>query len=168
MVPWTVEILSVGLIAGGYSAALVFLKRPNTRFDPTLSSMRDLVVLILVAVASAAFVASTYVGLKIATGLLPAQDFMAATLRYWIGDVIGILGLTPFGMFALTRRRILPISAETALQCAAIVGALVIVFGFAEEREFQLFYLLFLPIIWMAMRNGTEGVSAGILIRNSA
>ena len=43
VVPWTVEILSAGLIGGGYSAALVFLRRSSTRFDPTLSSMRDLV-----------------------------------------------------------------------------------------------------------------------------
>ena len=122
VVPWTVEILSVGLIAGGYAVALAFLRRSSTRFDPTLSSMRDLVLLILVAAASAAFVASSYVGLRIAAGLLPAKDFMAATLRYWIGDVIGILVLTPFALFALTRRRILPMSTETALQCAAIVG----------------------------------------------
>ena len=162
--PLIVEVLSVVLIAGVYSAALIFLTRAKTRFDPTLSSMRDLVVLILVVAASAAFVALSYVGLRIAAGLLPARDFMAATSRYWIGDVIGVLGLTPFALFALTRQRILPMSAETGLQCAAIVGALVVVFGFAEEREFQLFYLLFLPIIWMAVRNGTEGASVGILI----
>ena len=162
--PWTVEFLSVGLIAGGYAAALVFLTSAKTRFNPTLPAMRDLVALILVAAASAAFVASSYVGLRIAAGLLPAKDFTAATLRYWIGDVIGILALTPFALFALTRRRILSMSIETGLQCAAIIGALVIVFGFAEEREFQLFYVLFLPIIWMAVRNGTEGASVGILI----
>ena len=163
-VPWSVEILSGVAIAGGYSTALAFLKRSKTRFDPTLPTMRDLVALILVATASGAFVASSYVGLRIAAGLLPTKDFMAATFRYWLGDVIGVLGLTPFGLFVFTRRRMLPISIETGLQCTAIVGALVIVFGFAEEREFQLFYLLFLPIIWMAVRNGTEGVSVGILI----
>ena len=160
--PWSVEILSVAAIGGGYSAALVFLQRSN--FDPALSSMRDLVVLMLVAAASAAFVASSYVGLTIAAGLLTARDFMAAALRYWIGDVIGILVLAPFALFALTRRRILPMSMETALQCAAVVCALMLVFGIAEEREFQLFYVLFLPIVWIAVRNGTEGVSAGILI----
>ena len=154
----------MGLIAGGYAAALVFLTSAKTRFNPTLPAMRDLSALILVAAASAAFVASSYVGLRIAAGLLPAKDFTAATLRYWIGDVIGILALTPFALFALTRRRILSMSIETGLQCAAIIGALVIVFGFAEEREFQLFYVLFLPIIWMAVRNGTEGASVGILI----
>src|SRR5271166_5082957 len=98
------------------------------------------------------------------TGLLTAKDFVAAALRYWIGDVIGIVVLAPFALFALTRRRILPMSMETALQCAAVVCALVLVFGIAEEREFQLFYVLFLPIVWMAVRNGIEGVSGGILV----
>ena len=126
--------------------------------------MRDLVVLMLVAAASAAFVASSYVGLTIAAGLLTAKDFLSAALRYWIGDVVGILVLAPFALFALTRRRIMPMSIETALQYAAVVCALTLVFGIAEEREFQLFYVLFLPIVWMAVRNGIEGVSAGILV----
>jgi signal transduction histidine kinase len=164
VLPWTIEILSVALIGAGYSAALAFLQLSKTRFNPALLSMRDLVLLMLVAVASAALVASGYVGLTIAAGLLSANDFMAAALRYWIGDVIGILVLAPFALFVLARRRILPMSTETALQCTAIFGALVLVFGFASEREFQLFYVLFLPIVWMAVRNGTEGVSAGILI----
>ena len=37
-------------------------------------------------------------------------------------------------------------------------------FGFAEEQQFQLFYVLFLPIVWMAVRTGLEGVTVGILI----
>ena len=163
-VPWAVEAIWVALIGGGYSTALAYLKRSRTRFDPALSSMRDLVLLILVAAASAAFVASTYVGVAIAAGLLSIKDFAPATLRYWIGDAVGILALTPLALFVLTRRRILPLSVETALQFAAIAAALLAVFGFSQEREFQLFYLLFLPIVWMAVRNGTEGVSAGILI----
>jgi two-component system, LuxR family, sensor kinase FixL len=165
LVPWSVEIISAGLIGGSYSAALIFLTRPNTRFDLALSSMRDLVLLILVAAASAAFVASGYVAVRVAAGLLPPIDFVAATLRYWIGDMIGVLGIVPFALFALTRRRLLPLlSLETFLQCIAITGALVIVFFSAEEQEFQLFYVLFLPIVWMAVRNGTEGASVGILI----
>jgi two-component system sensor kinase FixL len=162
--PWAVEFITVALIGGGYSAALAFLKSSVVRFDPGLSSMRDLLLLMLVAAASAAFVASTYVGVAVAAGLLSVKDFAPATLRYWIGDAVGILALTPFALFVVTRRRILPLSIETALQCAAIACALLMVFGFSKEREFQLFYLLFLPIVWMAVRNGIEGVSAGILI----
>jgi integral membrane sensor domain MASE1 len=162
--PWAVEFISVALIGGGYSTALAFLKSSITRFDPGLSSMRDLVLLTLVAAASAAFVASTCVGVAIAAGLLSIKDFAPAMLRYWIGDVVCILALTPFALFVLTGRRILPLSIETALQCAAIAGALLMVFRVSQEREFQLFYLLFLPIVWMAVRSGIEGVSAGVLI----
>jgi two-component system, LuxR family, sensor kinase FixL len=162
VLPWSVEILSAALVGGGYSAALVLLQRSN--FDSALSSMRDLVVLMLVASASAAFVALSHVGLMIAAGPLAAKHFVAVALRYWNGDVIGILVLVPFALFALTGRRIPPMSMETALQCVAVVCGLVLVFGIAEEREFQLFYVLFLPIVWMAVRNGAEGVSVGILL----
>jgi two-component system, LuxR family, sensor kinase FixL len=162
--PWAIEFITVALVGGGYSAALAFLRSSLARFDPGLSSMRDLLLLMLVAAASAAFVASTYVGVTVAAGLLSVKDLAPATLRYWIGDVVGILAFTPFALFVLTRRRILPLSIETALQCAAIVCALLMVFGLSKEREFQLFYVLFLPIVWMAVRDGIEGVSAGILI----
>jgi hypothetical protein len=83
--PWVVEFISVALIGGGYSTALAFLKSSRIRFDPGLSSTRDLLLLMLVAAASAAFVASTYVGVAIAAGLLSIKDFAPATLRYWIG-----------------------------------------------------------------------------------
>ena len=161
--PWQVEILASILVGGGYSIALTILLNPKLRFEPTLDSMRDLVLLMIVAVVSAAFVAIGYVSLTIAAGLLPPADFVAATLRYWVGDVIGITVIAPFALFALTRRRILPMTTETALQFVAIAVALAMVFGLAEEQHFQLFYVLFLPIVWLAVRTGSEGVSVGIL-----
>ena len=162
--PWPVEIISVAAIGAGYSAALLFLTGPRARFDPRLSSMRDLAQFIFTTAASAAFVAASYVGLAIAAGLLPGNQFIAAALRYWIGDIVGVLALAPFALFALNGRRTLPLSLETILQCLAVGVAVTMVFGLAAEREFQLFYVLFLPIVWMAVRNGIEGVSAGILI----
>ena len=162
-VPWVVELSFVALIGGGYSAALVFLLRPSVRFDPALSSMRDLVLLIFVAGVSAAFVASSYVGVAILAGVLPIKDFASATLRYWIGDMIGIMVVTPFLLIVTTRKSVLRMSLETVLQVVAIIGALVLML-FAEEQRFQLFYFLFLPVVWMAVRTGLEGVSAGIVI----
>jgi two-component system, LuxR family, sensor kinase FixL len=162
--PWGIELACTALIGGGYSAALIFMSRPSLKFDPALSSMRDLVLLMLVAVVSAAFVASGYVAITTAAGLLPVKDFTAAALRYWVGDVIGIVVFAPFALIALTRRRVLHMSVETLLQFAAIIGALALVFGYAREQQFQLFYVLFLPIIWMAVRAGSEGVIVGILI----
>jgi C4-dicarboxylate-specific signal transduction histidine kinase len=161
--PW-IEIAASLVIGASYALAALILLRPQMRFDPALSSMRDLLLLMAVAAASAACVALIYVGLLVLAGLLPATDFVAAALRNWVGDVIGIIVVTPFSLFALTRPRLLALSTETALQLAAIALALVVVFGVVEEQQFQLFYVLFLPIVWMAVRAGSEGVSAGILI----
>jgi signal transduction histidine kinase len=159
-----VELAAALLIAGGYAAALLALMQKRLRFDPALSSMRDLLLLMVVAVVSAAVVACGYVGLAIAAGLLPPADFSSAALRYWVGDVIGIMVVTPFSLLALTRRRVLPMSIETWLQFAAILAALALVLGYSDERQFQLFYVLFLPIVWMAVRAGSEGVAVGILV----
>src|SRR3974390_740659 len=163
--PWQVEVLASVLVGGGYSIAVTLLMRPGQRFDPTLASMNDLVLLLVVAFISAAFVAGGYVTLIIAAGLLPPADFGAATLRYWVGDVIGITVITPFALFALTRRGILPMTTETLLQFVAIGLALALVFGLTQEQHFQLFYVLFLPIVWLAVRTGSEGGSVGILVR---
>src|SRR4029077_16632449 len=92
--PWHVEILASALVGGGYSIAVAFLLRPKLRFDPTLASMHDLVLLLGGAVVSAAFVAAGYVSLTIAAGLLPAADFMAGALRLWGW---GGLWFTPIG-----------------------------------------------------------------------
>lgn len=163
-VPWGVELSFVALIGSGYSAALLFLLRPILRFDPSLSSMRDLVLLMLAAVLSTAFVASGYVAVTVFAGLLPPREFAAAAFRYWVGDMIGIMVVTPFAVIALTRNHVLRLSFETSLQFTAIIAALAIMFGYAEEKRFQLFYVLFLPILWIALRSGSEGAVLGILI----
>jgi two-component system, LuxR family, sensor kinase FixL len=162
--PIAVEVASAVLIGGAYSAALLFLLRPALGFNPALQSMRDLVLLALATVVSAAVVAAGYVGLVIAAGLLPASDFAGAMLRYWVGDVIGIMVVTPFVLIVWTRHDLLRMSVETLAQVAAILAAVTLVFGYASAQHFQLSYVLFLPIVWMAVRTGIEGVSIGILI----
>jgi signal transduction histidine kinase len=163
LLPWSAELLGAGVIGAGYAAASMLLLRPNVRFEPALSSLRDLVILIIAAVISAAIVACGYVGVMIATGVLPLNEFAAATLRYWVGDLIGIVVITPFALIALTRPRVFRASIETALQIAAIIAALILVFGISQG-EVQLFYVLFLPIIWIALRAGFEAVSLGVLV----
>ena len=162
--PWQVEILRLGLIGARLFDRAGVPARPKLRFDPALASMRDLVLLMLAAVVSAAFVAAGYVGLTIAAGLLPGGDFVAATLRYWVGDVIGIMVVAPFALFAMTRRRILPMTIETLLQFAPSCWRWRWSSASREEQQFQLFYVLFLPIVWIAVRTGSEGVSVGYCV----
>jgi two-component system sensor kinase FixL len=121
--PWTTEILSTALVGTIYAAALLFLTHPKLRFNLALSSIRDLSLLTLVALVGAALVASGHVGLMVAAGHMPATDFVVAALRYWVGDVIGIMVVTPFSLIALTRGHVVRISIESGLQIATILAA---------------------------------------------
>jgi two-component system, LuxR family, sensor kinase FixL len=161
---WTLQLGITAIIGSGYSLGLLFLMRPKTCFNLARFSTRDLSLLLGTAAATVAFVASSYVGAMIAAGLVLVKDFFSASLRFWVGDMIGIAVVAPFGLMALTRQPLLKLSLETAAQFAAIVIALVVVFGFPVEQHFQLFYILFLPIIWMAVRGGFQGVTVGILV----
>lgn len=160
---WHLEFLTVGIIGVGYALALIFLSRPKTRFDPALSSMGDLLLLLLVAAISAGGVALAYVGTLTLAGILSPAEFLSAALRFWVGDVIGVAVIAPFAQILLTRGHYPRPSLETVAQAIAVLVALALVFGYAEALHFQLFYLLFLPIVWIAVRTGLEGVTLGLL-----
>jgi signal transduction histidine kinase len=155
------ESLIVGL---GYGSALLLLLRPAVRFDASLSSLRDLLLLLAAAVAGSAAVSSVYVALLEATGLVPHQHLSATLLRYWVGDMIGIAVVTPLGLLAFGRKRLLSFDVETLLQ---IVSTIALTFWvaavFADSRQLQLFYLLFLPVTWVAVRSGLEGVCMALM-----
>ena len=86
-------------------------------------------------------------------------------LRYWVGDVIGIMVVTPFALIALDApAHAADVARDRAAVRRHLSARLALVFGYAQERQFQLFYVLFLPIVWMAVRTGFEGVTVGILV----
>lgn len=161
---WQIELSTATLIGGSYAMVLAFLLNPRLGFDPALASLRDLVLLLLTAAVGAALVACGFVGILIGADLLRAADFTAAALRYWVGDVIGIAVVAPFALIVLTRTRIIEPSIEVVLQVIVIIAALVLVFEQSARQQFQLFYILFLPIAWIAVRSGLEGVCIGNLI----
>ncbi|MFZ1104954.1 MAG: MASE1 domain-containing protein [Hyphomicrobiaceae bacterium] len=162
--PVGADVAAAVIIGGGYAAATGLLLLPRLRFDPTLVSRNSLVLLAATAVGSTAVVATSYVAMLVAFGILPPADFGSAALRFWVGDAIGITVLTPFLLVLMTRRRLLPPSWEAFALLVLVLGALWIVFGFTEALRFQLFYLFFLPVIWTAVRFGLEGVTIGLLL----
>lgn len=156
--------LTAALIIGiGYAAGAGILTNRAVRFDLTLSSTRDLLWLIAVAAGSSAFVALSYVTLVVAIGIVDPAQFFQAAMRYWIGDTIGIAVVTPFMLTLFTRRRLPVLSWELLGPLAMLLGALWLVVG-VEAYRFQLFYLLFLPVIWTAVRFGLEGVTVGLAV----
>src|SRR5262249_12033739 len=161
--PLVLEMWLAVVIGGLYAAAGLLLLHPKLGFDRGLSSMRDLLIFIIVTAVSAALVAAGYVGLLVATGFIPTADLISAALRYWIGDVIGIIVVTPFLLILRMRSRGLWMSREAFLTVSAVGAGQAVVFGYADEKQLQLFYVLFLPIIWISVRTGIEGASISIL-----
>lgn len=164
VLPVPAELAAALIIGGGYAAGTMLLLAPRLHFDTTLASRHSLLMLVTVAVISTALVSASYVGMLIAFGVLPATDFGRAALRFWVGDVIGIAVLTPFLLVLIMRRRLLQPSWEALALLALVASAMWAVFGFADAFRFQLFYLLFLPVIWTAVRFGLEGVTAGLVL----
>lgn len=148
-----------------YGLAWLLLSRSSVRFDPKLASVRDLFLLLMAAAAVSACIAVFYVSLLVATDLLPLPEAQWAALRCWVGDMIGIAVVTPFGLLAFAGKLSFTLGWETALQMASSLLLTVwVAVVYAEHDQLQLFYLLFLPLTWIAVRSGIEGVSAALVL----
>ena len=148
-----------------YGLAMLALFQPSLRFDQSLSSVRDLFLLLIIAAITSAAIGCTYVALLMWAELIPSEDMASAILRCWVGDMIGIAVVTPFGLLALGPKPLVKADLETALQMgSSIVLAVWVAKVFAEHDQLQLFYFLFLPLTWVAVRSGIEGVSVALVL----
>jgi two-component system, LuxR family, sensor kinase FixL len=156
--PLWAELATALVIGAGYGAGAMLLTQPALRFDISFSRKGDLFVLVAVAAASSAFVALAYVSVVVGLGFLEARQFTGAVLRYWVGDMIGITVMMPFILILFTRRRMRVVTWEMLGPLALIVAALWLTIRYIEFVHFPLFYLLFIPVVWSAIRFGLEGV----------
>lgn len=152
-------LLSNLVIVAGYGAAAHVL-RNRLSIDLTLNRVRDVGWLVGVTFLCAAVVAPAFVGVFVLDGALAAADLPLLAFQYWLGDVIGIAVVTPFLLLLYGSGRTpawsLP-AAPSAVQTAAIAAALVIVFLPVGDNQFNLFYVLFLPLVWVAVSHGLSG-----------
>jgi PAS domain S-box-containing protein len=170
-VPSAPIFISALMVTGGYAGTTVILRRMG--FEAGLHRTSDVTRLTLVTIASSGLVACGYVAAYAAAGIVPWIGFWDAVQHYWIGDAIGIIVLTPpllilarakdYSPTADHNRRWLRLS-EIAAQAASIVSALTLVFSrIVTKHPFRLFYVLFLPLIWIAMRRGLAATSWAVL-----
>jgi two-component system, LuxR family, sensor kinase FixL len=157
------KLAAAALIGGIHGAAGLFLLHPARHFDRMLQSMASLILLTFTILVITALVATGYIGLAVASGALPMADFAPAAAAYWVGDMIGIMVMTPFALVLWSRRYAVWISAEALLQLAAIIAAVVLAYAYWALEHLAFFYVLFVPVVWMAVRTGIEGVCLGIL-----
>lgn len=161
---WVATVEALIRIAVYGAAASLLLARMGS-IEASLASIRGLFLFLLVASVSSALIGGTYVALLIWSDLMPPAEFAAALFRCWVGDMIGISVITPFGLLAWERRPLVPFGVETALQMASSMALAVwVAVVFAELDQLQLFYFLFLPLTWIAVRSGIEGVTLALIL----
>ena len=161
--PLTVLVASSLLLAVSYTAVSALLARV-LRIDPDLATLRDASTFVATAAIACGVIALAFVALFAGSGLLPTGEFGRSVMQFWIGDLIGVVVTVPV-LLVVTRQRRVPmhIGVEGLAQIAAIAAALWVVFGSGLPDSATLFYLLFLPIVWIAMRRGIEGAVFGTL-----
>lgn len=168
--PWFAPLVVSCVLALGYAAVARALASPF-EIRRSLDDARDVVRLIGVVVAGSLMIALLYVGALAALGTRIEEGFFVATLKFWIGDGVGILVTLPLLLMLIepARRhamRRLVQQSETIAQVLAIGVALWIVFGLVDE-PFKYFYVLFLPLIWVAAREGLPGAILAVALIES-
>jgi PAS domain S-box-containing protein len=179
------------VITAGYSGGAFILRRILPHDSP-FRSVGDVFRYLSVALTTSFCVAS--VGALTLTWQTPAliTEYPKLVLSWAVGDSVGLIALTPFILVHVIpwfhehsdrhtrskqgsplaiervepqRRRTFG-SLEFAAQLATIVFALWLVFGSRLSESYDLFYLIFLPVIWVAVRQGLPGVTTAILLLN--
>ena len=166
-IPSAPIVIAALVVTGGYAGAAAVLRWIG--FEGRLHRSSDIALLIVVTIASSGLAACGYVTTYAAAGVVPWSGFLDAVVHYWIGDAIGIIVLVP-PLLALTRpkeysgpadqNRLWLQLSEIVVQGASIIATLVFVFSqVVSHHPFRLFYVLFLPLIWIAVRRGLGSTS---------
>ena len=180
----TVDAAGIGIC---YGAAAYVLRGP-LHIDLGLSRRRDVVRYVLVSVTAAVVATIIGVACLIADHGITWGEYKSSGLGWFLGDTIGLVGIAPFllvHVFPHVRNWLSPVPsqtpsanahspattftlgalAETSGQIIAILIVLGVMFGIKDYR-YDDFYLSFIPIIWIAMRQGVRRVVMGLLALN--
>ncbi|MBI5890267.1 MAG: MASE1 domain-containing protein [Nitrosomonadales bacterium] len=154
-----------GVLTVGYGIMAEVLRRHAA--GVILHDRRRLLSWLGIVVAGTLVTSTIYISLLYFTGLIPVGDWGVALVRFWVGDCVGIVVTMPFFWLLLDgHARLSKLFArwETAGYGVLAVAALWLSFGLGGEGEFQYFYLLFLPIVWAAARQGVPGAAIAAFI----
>lgn len=181
----TVDAVGVAVCYGVAAYAL----RGPAQIDLGLRRRWDVVRYVLVSVAAAAVATVIGVACLIADHSIAWSEYKSSALGWFLGDLIGLIGIAPFllvHVFPHVRKWLSPAPfrrprstrarslrntislgslAETCGQSLTILAVLWVMFGIKDGR-YNYFYLSFIPIIWIAMRQGVRRVVTGLLALN--
>lgn len=151
-----------------YSAAAVIYRKLAGQFRRFVL-LQQITTLIFTGIAAAFILTATIVPLLVSSGVVSRLMFVPALFHLWAAETLGNLTLTPFALVlaqnlpSLRRWQILrsklPDIAIAAVQAGTIALTLWGVFGLWGNDTTRLWYLLFLPFIWVILQFGFSGAA---------
>lgn len=169
-VPLPVAV-AIGLGATAAALTATFLLERVARFQITLDRIKDVLALILLAATvSTAVSALTGATALLGGGLVSVTEYGAAFLKWWLGDMMGVLVVAPPLLSLLTYPS--PIrSARQAVEACGLTVAIFwvsyAVFGATElagHSDYPVALAIFPFIIWAALRFDHLGTSLSTLL----
>src|SRR5216683_1851460 len=183
--------LATPLLGSGSYAVAAFLLRGPLKIDLALRRRRDVVRYISVTLGAAVFATLSGTACLAADGTISWAQYWHSAWAWYVGDVVGLVGFAPFLLIHLlptvlrtlsrshaktTQRRQHAKAKKTeqtkvrevlelAGQFSSMVLVLWIMFGRTLGHQ-QLYYLAVVPIIWIAVRHGTQRVVSALLFFN--
>ena len=163
-VPVGISLLTAATLAAGYAAMAEALRR-LLRPKPDLRTLRQLTVFTATVIPGTALVAAAFVAVLYAAGSLHAA--FAGWVRFWTGDAVGVLVTAPLLLVvadAEGRRSFAALARrwETLPQVALLALTLWLIFAGLGGDPSHHFYLVFLPLIWIAIRHGLGGAIVAV------
>jgi C4-dicarboxylate-specific signal transduction histidine kinase len=136
------------------------------------ASARFVIMTLAVAGIAAALFALLWLSTLTAVGVLAVKRFYAATFTAAIGDMIGIVTILPAFVETIVSanlaQRIKKHLSELLLAGLGIALIAYVVFGLDSTDQFKVFYLVFIPVVVLAMRLGFAGAAFGIVLSDVA
>lgn len=116
--------------------------------------------------------AAGYVGSFVISGDVSITDALRGVARYWFADLNGILMLAPLLMVEELRHSVLRVArvrrTEILAQIALVLILLSVNFMLPVDQQLRFLYLLFVPVIWSALRWGWQGALPAVVAIQAA
>ena len=165
------------------------------RINPRLPNQRDVIWFVIVLCFAAPFFIAAFQSVRLGLNVQSSwTKVLSDTLGYWAGDATGIGMLAPFLLVFLRRFPFLWLYGphkpaqesargmrqrqtgitypsreerpEVLAQGLILVLSILLAFGSSSGQNLEYTYFIFLPVVWIAVRNGFERLTVVVLLIN--
>jgi two-component system, LuxR family, sensor kinase FixL len=168
--PWPVLLFTSVYLALVYASAAWVLRRRG--LGRPIETPKDAAWFAGVVALASGLAAAGYVAILGSAGQVGQQETWAGIGRYWIGEFSGIIALTPLLLLKVDRvalwEGIRRNKRELALQALGAIVGVGFAFALAAARDVRLFYPLFAPVTWIALRHGVPGAMLSVSLVQAA